>query len=478
MNPRAVSFSQQARLALQNAQLQQGLKSVTARFVSAQRQAAAETPGWEDLRSRAHAIKKETIQRLDTYLEQFAGQVVANGGRVHWASDAGEACRYVSQLARQRRVRLVVKSKSMVTEEIGLREFLEAEEIEVIETDLGEFIVQLAGEQPSHLLAPAIHKTRDDVAQLFADKLGIEPTQELEGLTAAARLALRDKFLRADLGVSGVNFGIAETGTIVIVENEGNARLTTSLPRIHVAIMGIEKVIPRMDDLAVFMKLLPRSATGQKISSYVSLITGIKKLPSQEGPEEFHLVLLDNGRTRILADPVQRESLYCLRCGACLNVCPVYQKVGGHAYGWIYQGPIGALLTPQLLGLRQARELPFASTLCGACREVCPVKINFPALLLDLRSKANQWANRQSVSLSVREALAMKGFTFVMRHRWLYQLCAQVARTIQRPFVRDGYLAVRRIPGLARWMQSREFPALAPRSFRDHWRLARKADHD
>src|SRR2546430_134836 len=277
---------------------------------------------------------------------------------------------------------------SMASEEIRLNAALAARGIAAVETDLGEYIVQLAGEEPSHIVVPAIHKTKGQIAALFAAKLGMEPSDDVTRLAAAARQALRRRFAEADLGVSGVNFAVAETGTILILENEGNARLTTSLPRTHVALMGIEKVIPRFADLEVFLRLLPRSGTGQALTAYQSLLTGTKRQPADEGPEELHIVLLDNGRSRMLASAVTRQTLACIRCGACLNACPVYRQIGGHAYGSVYPGPIGAVLTPQLLGMGESSALPYASSLCGACRDVCPVKIDIPAVLLHLRGQA------------------------------------------------------------------------------------------
>src|SRR4029079_14758129 len=287
-----------------------------------------------------------------------------------------EANDIICQLTLVRGARNVVKSKSMTTEEIHLNTALERAGMQVVETDLGEYIIQLAGETPSHIIAPAIHKTKRQIAELFTAELGMTPTDDVGQLTSTARATLRDRFAAADLGISGVNFGIAETGTIVIVENEGNIRLTTSLPRTHIAVMGIDKVLPRFADLDVFLKLLPRSGTGQRLTTYQSYITGTKRQPPNEGPEERHIVLLDNGRSRMLAHPVTRQSLACIRCGACLNACPVYQQIGGHAYGSVYQGPIGAVITPQLMGIEKTSQLPYASSLCGACREVCPVKID------------------------------------------------------------------------------------------------------
>src|SRR6266567_2552486 len=381
------TFDANARAALQDVQLRGALRKATSLFGKRRLAAAQSLSNWEDLRTEARRIKDETLLHLDKYLEEFTANAEKAGARIHWARDAPEANEIVKRLARERGARLVVKSKSMTTEEIHLNAALEAEGIEALETDLGEYIIQLAGETPSHIIAPAIHKTRHQIAELFVEKLGIAPTDDIATLTITARRVLREKFGAADIGVSGVNFGVAETGTILILENEGDIRLTTSLPKTHIAVMGIEKVIPRFDDLEVFLKLLPRSGTGQHLTAYQSLITGTKRGPECEGPDELHIVLLDNGRSRMLAHPTTRQSLACIRCGACLNACPVYQQIGGHAYGSVYPGPIGAVITPQLIGLSKAAKLPYASSLCGACREVCPVKIDIPELLLHLRAE-------------------------------------------------------------------------------------------
>src|SRR3989440_2228893 len=328
----------------------------------------------------------------------------------------------------------------MTTEEIHLNDALQSEGIEAIEPDPGESILQLAGETPSHIIVPAIHKTKKQIAELFTKKLGIAPTDEVVRLTATARQILRERFKAADIGISGVNFGVAETGTILILENEGNIRLTTSLPPVHIAVMGIEKVVPRFRDLDVFLKLLPRSGTGQHLTAYQSFITGTKRRAEDEGPEELHIVLLDNGRSRMLAHPTTRQSLACIRCGACLNACPVYQQIGGHAYGSVYPGPIGAVITPQLIGLSKAAKLPYASSLCGACREVCPVKIDIPELLLHLRAEITEpekaEGSKQKASGSRAERSAFKLWAAIMtRPRW-YEFSAKLAHLLQRFVVR------------------------------------------
>src|ERR1044072_7661443 len=322
------TFKENAKAALADVQLRGALKNATSLFGERRKQAAARLPNWEDLRSQARAIKDEVLLHLDRYLEEFVRKAESRGAIVHWARDAAEANSIICGLATERAARIVVKSKSMTTEETHLNDALEAAGMQVVETDLGEYIIQLAHEPPSHIIAPAIHKTRHHIGELFTAELGMTPTDDVDQMTSTARIALRDRFAAADVGISGVNFAIAETGTIVIVENEGNIRLTTSLPRLHIAVMGIEKVLPHFADLDVFLKLLPRSGTGQRLTTYQSYITGVQRQPTDEGPEELHIVLLDNGRSRMLAHPVTRQSLACIRCGACLNACRVYQQIG------------------------------------------------------------------------------------------------------------------------------------------------------
>src|SRR5215470_6544005 len=381
------TFDENAKAALADSQLRGALRNATSLFGQRRLAAAKGLTNWEDLRSQARAIKDDVLLHLDSYLEQFVANAESRGAQFHWARDAAEANAIICKLASEREARTIVKSKSMTTEETHLNNALEAADIQVVETDLGEYIIQLAEETPSHIIAPAIHKTKHQIADLFTQELGMPPTDDIAKLTSTARTTLRDRFAAADIGISGVNFGIAETGTILIVENEGNIRLTTSLPRVHIAVMGIEKVIPRFADADIFLKLLPRSGTGQRLTTYQSFITGTKTNRESAGPEELHVEMLDNGRSRMLAHPVTRQSLACIRCGACLNACPVYQQVGGHAYGSVYPGPIGAVITPQLIGIGKAAQLPYASSLCGACREVCPVKIDIPELLLHLRAQ-------------------------------------------------------------------------------------------
>jgi L-lactate dehydrogenase complex protein LldF len=481
------TFDANARAALANDQLRGALLRATSLLGTRRREAASSLSNWEELRSQARAIKDDTLLHLDHYLLEFTANAELAGAQIHWARDAAEANGIVCRLAKERNVRLVVKGKSMATEEIHLNAALEAEGIEALETDLGEYIIQLAGETPSHIIAPAIHKTKGQIAELFTAKLGLEPTDDVTKLTVTAREVLRDKFAAADMGVSGVNFGVAETGTILILENEGNIRLTTSLPRTHVAVMGIEKLIPRFADLDVFLKLLPRSGTGQHLTAYQSLITGTKRNRADEGPEELHIILLDNGRSRMLAHPVTRQSLACIRCGACLNACPVYQQIGGHAYGSVYPGPIGAVITPQLFGLAKAAQLPYASSLCGACRDVCPVKIDIPELLLHLRAEITESRKQEAVgrrqeveTLKPRrlERFAFKMWAAVMTRQRLYEWSGRCARLLQRFVVRDGKigkvtgLLSRMVPPLSAWTNARDLRPIEPKTFRALWREA------
>ena len=480
------TFDANARAALNDAQLRGALRNATSLFGKRRLEAARSLENWEELRTQARAIKDETLLHLDRYLEEFTANAERAGAQIHWARDAAEANGIICRLARERGARLAVKAKSMATEEIHLNAALEANGIEAIETDLGEYIIQLAHETPSHIIAPAIHKTRGQIAELFTQKLGIEKTDDIAQLTITARQVLRDKFAAADLGISGVNFAVAETGTILILENEGNIRFTTSLPKTHVALMGIEKVIPRFADLEVFLKLLPRSGTGQHLTAYQSLITGTKRNADDEGPDELHIILFDNGRSRMLTHPTTRQALACIRCGACLNACPVYQQIGGHAYGSVYPGPIGAVITPQLFGLSKAAQLPFASSLCGACREVCPVKIDIPELLLHLRAEIKEPSKvRDQRSEPVRpnpaEQVAFRLWAAVMARPRLYELSGKVFRFLQRSAARDG--AIRRVngllgrlaPPLAAWTGTRDLRPIEPETFREYWR---RAAHD
>ena len=467
--------------AIQDPQLRIALERVGTGFDAARRDAIAEvTPQvWEEWREEARRIKTHTLEHLDYYLELLAERVASAGGQVHFAKDAAQANAIVARLAREGNVRIATKSKSMVSEELELNGVLESQGVEVYETDLGEYIIQLAGETPSHLVAPALHKTKEQVAHLFNEHLSIPLLDDIEAMARAAREALRDKFLQADLGISGANFVVAETGTLVIITNEGNGRLCTSAPRIHIGITGMEKVIPSLQDLAVFLRLLPRSATGQQITSYVSMVSGPRRREDEDGPEEFHLVLVDNGRSRLLADPQLREALNCIRCGACLNICPVYQKVGGHAYGWVYPGPIGAIVSPMLTGLKQAKDLPQASSLCGACRDACPVKINIPRMLLHLRHNLAESSDTEENASTDAERLMARAYARLMSSPKLLAMAHRVGRNLQKllpaiPFITTikGRRGIRKVPlpPLSKWTSSKDLPLLPPRTFQEIWR--------
>lgn len=485
------TFDQNARAALRDEQLRGALQNLADTFGERRKAAIQTVDDWEGLREKAREIKDETLSHLDKYLVQFTENAEGAGAKIHWARDGKEACEVILDLLKKRGATMVVKSKSMATEEIHLNEALEAEGINPVETDLGEWIVQLAHETPSHIVVPAIHKTKGQIADLFVEKVGIEKTGDVDTLTSTARRILRQRFAEAEVGISGVNFGVAETGTILILENEGNIRLTTSLPRVHMALMGIEKVIPRFSDLDVFLKLLPRSGTGQRITTYQSLITGTKRDSKSEGPEEVHIIIMDNGRSRMLSHPVTRQSLACIRCGACLNACPVYQQIGGHAYGSVYPGPIGAVITPQLIGLKKASQLPYASSLCGACREVCPVKINIPELLLHLRAQVvegeanGQVVTETNVGRKFSESVAFRLYSYMWLRPKLYKFGIKAARLFERLILKDGKIgkmgriAARLAPPLGAWTAWRDAPAVAPKSFREQWRndLSKRDEH-
>jgi L-lactate dehydrogenase complex protein LldF len=416
---------------------------------------------WQAARSGAAAIKWDAINHLDAYLARFVEKLTTRGTKVFWASDGQEARDYVVALAKAKGARSIIKSKSMTSEEIHLSEALQEAGYDVVESDLGEFIVQLREEAPYHLVFPAMHLTRNEISDVFQKKLHSAPTDSPEELTMIARRELRLKYLQADIGISGVNFGIAETGMISITENEGNARLTTALPKVHVALMGIEKVIPRLSDLALFLPLLATAGTGQQITCYNSLIGGPRQEDELDGPEEFHLILLDNHRTQLLADAEQRDALHCIRCGACLNVCPIFRNVGGHTYATTYQGPIGSVITPHLRGLMEWKHLSYASSLCGACTETCPVKIDLHHHLLQNRRNA---VARQP---DPAERFAFRAFAFLTRHPRLLNRLARLSR----PFMPLVNAARTILPSPAKeWAASRDLPPIAPKSFRDYWR--------
>jgi L-lactate dehydrogenase complex protein LldF len=453
--------------ALADPPLQAALIRLTSTLLAGNRRGYAALEDSSALRDHAKRIKEHTLAHLAQYLEQLEASVQRVGGHVHWAATAEDARRIIVEIARQTGTRRAVKSKSMTTEEVHLNPALEAAGIEVTETDFGEYIIQLAGERPSHLVAPAVHHTRESIAAILSRHTGMALPDDPTTLAQTGRRLLREKFAAADMGITGANFAVAETGTIVLISNEGNARLTTTVPRIHVALMGLEKVIPRWVDLPVFLKLLARAATGQTLSVYTSLITGPRRPGERDGPEEFHLVLLDNGRSRVLASPF-RESLQCIRCGACLNACPVYRRIGGHAYGGVYSGPIGSILTPLYDGVPENPHLPHASSLCGACQAACPVKINIPHMLIGLRELQTHGKDK-----SLWEKLAYRLAGGVLRRPWLYRLLVRCARLFLRPLAHHGWLRSLPGPGAA-WTANRDFPAPAAKSFRDRWRTVKE----
>jgi L-lactate dehydrogenase complex protein LldF len=461
-------FLPASRAALADGRLQLALVRLTDTLMAGNRRAYAALADSDRLRDHAKAIKAHTLAHLDRYLEQLEESVHRAGGTVHWADDARAATQIVADIAHAAGCRRAVKSKSMTSEEIHLNRALEAAGLEVTETDFGEFILQVAGERPSHLVAPAVHHTRESIAEVLSRYLGERLPDDPQALAAAGRRVLRTKFHEADVGITGVNFAVAETGTIVLVTNEGNGRLTTTWPRVHVAVMGLEKVIPRMQDLPVFLKLLARAATGQTLSVYTTLVTGPRRDQDLDGPDEFHLVILDNGRSRVLGSAF-RESLQCIRCGACLNACPVYRRIGGHAYGGTYAGPIGSILTPLYDSVPDNPHLPHASSLCGACQAACPVRINIPHMLIGLRELQHDTAPGRW------ESAAYRLWRLVLQRPGLYRWAARLARWTLRPLARSGWL--RSLPGpAAGWTAARDFPAPARRSFREQWRSLRREE--
>ncbi len=454
MKSTPAQFKEIARLNTANQHLRQVVRKATIHSLTKRAEVVAEIPDWESVRTRGHDIRKHAIEHLDKYLEQFEEQCRSRNIEVLWSRDAAEACEHVERIVRQTGGQGIVKSKSMVTEEIRLNAFLQRKGFDCVETDLGEYIVQLAGESPSHITAPALHKSKEDIARLFEDKLGVPYTSDPSQLTRYARANLRQKFLEADVGISGANFLVADSGTIVIVENEGNACITTSLPKTHIVITGIEKVVPSIEGATVLLNLLPKSATGQKITTYVNFITSPRQQDELDGPERLVVILLDNGRSDILRDTVMRESLFCIRCGACMNVCPVFQTVGGHAYGSTYPGPIGAVVTPLLTSLSSSKDLPFASSLCGACSEICPVKIDIHHLLLWLRAKAV----REHLN-SIGERVIISLWRFGMKHPSFYMLGSRLLRTL-----------FKMPPAIPVWSNDRSSPSLAPKTFHELWK--------
>jgi len=456
-------FPRAAKTALADTQLRRNLSKATTTIRAKRANVVGELSDWEELRAAGAALKADVMRHLDRYLLQLEESVTRAGGVVHWARDAEEANAIIAGLVQAAGADRVVKVKSLTTDEIGLNAALQRAGIRAIETDLAELIIQLAGEKSSHILVPAIHKNRSEIRDLFRRTIaqGEELTDEPRQLTAAARRYLREQFLTAQVAISGANFAVAETGTVAVVESEGNGRMCLTLPQTLITVMGIEKIIPRFQDFEVFLQLLPRSSTGERMNPYTSLWSGVTP---GDGPQSFHLVLLDNGRTNVLADEVGRQTLHCIRCSACLNICPVYARTGGHAYGSVYPGPIGAILTPQLLGLDRAKTLPYASSLCGACYEVCPMRINIPDVLLHLRGEVTQRASPLDP-----EAVAMRQLANVFASPKSYERAQRLGRYGQRVFMRNG--VIDHLPGmLAGWSSARDLAPLPKQTFREWWR--------
>lgn len=465
MELKANAFPQAATIALQDIQLQTALERGTGNAYHGRLRAMSEVTDADALRHQARAAKLRALRHMPDLLERFEANIAERGATVLWAEDA-EACnRLVIEIARRHAVERVVKSKSMATEETALNQALESAGLSVIETDLGEYIVQLDDDTPSHIVMPIVHKTREQVRDLFAEKLGMSPSDDPEVLTAFARQKLREAFLSAQMGITGANFLIAETGTVAIVTNEGNGRMCSSLPPVHVVIAGIEKVIESVADFATLVQLLTRSATGQRMSSYVHLMSGPAAPDDPDGPTHMYVILLDNGRSRI-RETDYAEALACIRCGACLNACPVYQNVGGHAYGWVYSGPIGAVITPLFKGVANAAPLPHASSLCGACQAACPVMINIPDMLLRLRADLVE-AGEAPPALSA----GIAAWARAMASPLLYELGGAAARLATRASVgANGQIQRIPIPLLGNWTANRDFPPFAAKSFRQLWR--------
>ncbi len=465
------TFHQRTEKSIHNPNLVNTVQKATDGLIRRAKGALSDFEHADTYRDLARNAKMEVLRNLDEYLEQFEQQLTKNGVHVHWAENGTEACDIVKAVARKHDVKKIVKSKSMVTEEVFLNESLINNGLKVVETDLGEYIVQLSNDRPSHMIGPIIHLSRNDVADIMHRELDIPLTTDAEELTSYARKILRKNFLEADMGISGVNFGVANSGTLCIVTNEGNGSMVTSLPKVHVAVMGIEKLVPTLQDLDNCLKVLARSSTSQKITVYTTLINGPRTYASDIGPEEVHVVLLDNGRTDILGS-TESEILGCIRCGACQNVCPVYRFISGHSYGDTYVGPVGSITTPGLRGLSEWKDLPHASSLCGACKEVCPVRLNIPAMLLSLRKKT---VEQESIPLGIK--VAMKTFGFVTQHPHVYKFAVNFGKYFLKSFAKKGWM--QSLPGfLSGWTEARDFRLPAQQSFQEQWNNYNKKNYD
>ncbi|QGJ70257.1 putative L-lactate dehydrogenase, Iron-sulfur cluster-binding subunit YkgF [Planctomycetales bacterium 10988] len=458
-------FAQAAEAVTQNTDHRSFLQTALRGYQKVRANTQARFTDWQTARKVAAEVKWEAIENLDTHLKNLTERLEARGTKVFWATDGKEAREYILSVIQEHDAKSVVKSKTMTSEEIHLNDLLEKEGFDVVESDLGEFIVQLNHEAPYHFVFPAMHLKREEISHIFHEALGTDETYDPEELTQIARRVLRQKYLDADIGISGANFGIAETGMISITENEGNARLTTSLPKVHIALMGIEKVLPRLEDLSLFLPMLATAGTGQALTGYNSMIGGPRQEGEIDGPEEFHLVLLDNHRTRLLADPEQRDALRCIRCGACLNVCPIFKNVGGHSYGTTYQGPIGSVITPHLRGLQDWKHLSQASSLCGACTETCPVKIDLHHHLL--RNRRNAMNEKPKFT----ERVMFGGFVSMMSRPWMYRSLTKTARIFDRLMqpLQGSWLDPFRP-----WRKTRSLPPVAKETFKDYWQNRQK----
>lgn len=463
----ASDFPIAAKSALENSQLRSNVYRATDTIRGKRALRIEEMPDWEALRQSASDIKSHTLAHLDHYLVEFEKNCTRAGGTVHWARDADEANAIAIRLIQQHGGDEVIKVKTMTSDEIQMNSALEAAGILPIETDLADMIVQMGHDEPSHIVVPALHRNRFEIRDIFRRTMNQpELTEQPEELAAAARRYLRDRFLRVKIGISGANFAVAESGAVCVVESEGNGRMCVTLPDVLITLVGIEKIIPSFSDLEVFLQLLPRSATGERMNPYNSLWTGVAP---GDGPQAFHVILLDNGRTKLLEDELERETLACIRCGACLNACPVYRETGGHAYGSIYSGPIGAILSPQLQSLEHSRSLPYASTLCGACYEVCPVKINIPEVLIHLRGRIVREDQRTIAGILAPENLAMQAAAKIFLSHQRYEAAQRLARAGQILFERKGELT--NLPGMAGgWTRFRDLKPIPQQSFRAWWK--------